>query len=106
MRLADLQKNERKLEVEFAGETLHITYRPAEVTPAFWDEFSEAKKPAVWALSKVGVSWDLLDDNAQPLALTEQELIKLPTPFLRTVLQAILEDVNVGEAFGVTSKSG
>lgn len=116
MRLSELQKNVRTLDLEFAGETLTFAYRPGEVTPAFSDALGTEKQPLVWALSKCMVSWDLKDDRDAPadtdeaslpvLPLTEQVLSNLATPFLRALLFCILDDVNVGEAFKATSKAG
>ena len=106
MRLSDLVRNERALALEFAGDTLNFSYRPGLVTPAFSDALGTEKRPLIWALSRVVVSWDLVDDAGQPLPLTEQSLTEIPTPFLRSVLHAILDDVNVGEAFGSNSKTG
>ncbi len=114
MNLSHLEQNLRPLEVEFAGETLKFSYKPAAATPAFYDGLGAEKQPLVWALSKVLVSWDLVDDqaptpnpyNAPTVPLTEQRLMELPVPFLRTVFRAILDDLSVGEPFGAPSKNG
>ncbi len=109
MNLSHLEQNVRPLELQFAGETLHFSYRPAAVTPAFSAGLGTEKQPLVWALSKALVAWDLTEadgPNAATLPLTEQRLLELPTAFLRAVLHAILDDVNVGEPFGTPSKAG
>lgn len=109
LNLSHLAANVRELELDFAGEKLTFTYRPAKVTPAFSDALGYERQPLVWALAKAVVKWDLMDGpkgEETTVSLTEQSLMTVPIPILRAVLNRVLDDTNSGEPFAATFKTG
>lgn len=100
IRLKDMQKATKTIQIDFNGETLEVEYWMYRATPAFlrdmetWDD-KEALEKAVCAVVK---RWDLLDEDGQEIPPTVEVARELPVEFLREVQTAILDDMRGGEA--------
>lgn len=99
MRVGQLVKDVRTVEIPIDGEPLSVTYRPSAITPAtesaMMDEVdgSRAGSGLCKLLSKVLVGWDLVGDDDKPYPTTEAALRKLPIAFLGLVVQGITGDM-------------
>jgi hypothetical protein len=76
---------------------LHITYRPTSFTVAQLDEIrlNAEKNPRrlIESVLNVVVSWDLEDDEDEPIALDIEAIYGVvPTSILSGILKAINED--------------
>ncbi len=108
--LADLKRNVRTIPVEYGGLTIHISYRPSEITPTLGQEMVAHDTPLVLALERVLAGWDIVesDDNPTPLPITAEVLggPGLGTPLLSRMWGAISEDMFVPNPSGATSDVG
>jgi len=77
MKISDALKEVRDLDVHFASEVLHITYRPPSWTPAELEELQADKniRRIVEQIRKLVVKWDLTDEYQRlvPLELPAVE---------------------------------
>lgn len=90
IRLADLQKETRKIEVTVGGETLTVEYRVNVVTPAFLN----SNPGVVEQLETALVSWDLLGEKGdEPLPITTDVLQTIPVSVLSLILEKITDDI-------------
>ena len=93
MKLFDLMQEKRTIDVTYQDHVIPVTYRVNAVTPEFL-----AKNPdAVTQIKELVAEWEILDENEQPISpvkIADQ----LPVQFLNAVLEAILNDMRVGEA--------
>ena len=115
MKLAALKGGVRPLDVEFPGgedgedETLHIEYRPGELTLEVAEQMQDAVNTNRQAdvahilLSKVLVSWDLEEDvldaegnptgETVPVPCSPEGLKRVPLPALGSIMFSMTEDV-------------
>lgn len=125
MRISDALKGETPLDVHFpSGSVLRITYRPASYTVAELEEIQREKGNAgriIEAIRRIVLSWDLVDDNGQPVPLErptaamvtvvdgesgavalsdppDDPLRHVPTPIFLEIIRAVNEDQEPGEA--------
>lgn len=87
MKLANLKNRTKQISVEFAGETLTITYLPSRITPEL-----AGQEDISAALAEIIERWDLLDDDSEAYPISKETLEKLPVDFLAAVLAAIIGD--------------
>ncbi len=96
IRVADMARNERTMEVEFLDETARVTYRPLAYTPELEAALDEAGARAsgriIKFLEAVLISWEVLDEDGQELPPTKEVMEKLPLDFLSAVSNAITKD--------------
>ena len=107
--LSQLKKNLKTLTVEIDGDILTISYRPAAITPALWDELRSKEYDRnihVDVLSRALAGWDLLDDDGQPLPILESELMELPGDFLAAIYNQIMSDTYSPKARSGSSGAG
>lgn len=105
MKLSTVKSERKKLTCDFEdlGE-LNLVYIPGALTPEVEDEVVKALsepgqgKFITQFLSELIESWDLLDDDDNPIPCTPEGLRPVPIPFLGNVLDKIKEDMNPGEA--------
>lgn len=96
--LSDLARDTRKIEIEWDGETMGLTYRPGEYTPEMESAFVESLNSNLPGnafariLSKLIVSWEMLDDGGQEVPHDYETLAQIYTVFLTHVFNAITED--------------
>ena len=96
VKLSELAAGERTVTVPFGGQTISVTYRLADRTPAnsavLWTE------PVSETVVRMVTAWDLTDDKGKALPITEKTTTKVPIPILRAIVTAILGDAGLGEA--------
>jgi hypothetical protein len=108
MKLSTVKSERKPLTIPFEemGDELHIVYVPGALTPEVEDQVMEAlEQPGQGAfltgfITKLIESWDLLDDDEQPIPLTPGGLRSIPINFLGVLLTKIREDMNPGEDKG------
>jgi hypothetical protein len=93
MKLSDLQKKVKSVEVDYQDETLHVDYLVNAVTPGFLND-----KPDLYEqIRRVVVAWDVLDENGNPLPPADI-IQQMPVTLLDLILQAIVQDMRIGSA--------
>lgn len=112
--LAALHKRTKTIKADLGGgDTLTVTYRPAEFTPAFEDNMRlavEAKDPT--ALAKMVVTliseWDLFEDEKQTkkVPLTVDRLQTVPMLVLTPLLEMLGEDMRPNSQSAGPSAAG
>lgn len=115
--LSHLSSNKRTLVHEFEdGATVTIVYRPGNVTPRQFhhvqalqslqmdeltlDEQSELMDEMTHMLADTLVSWDMLNDEGQPIAPTYEGLQDVNYEAQQIIYEWIVEDQQVGKANG------
>jgi hypothetical protein len=88
IKLSDLQKRTRTIEVEYQGDVVNVTYLVNVITPAFLSE----QPDAVVQIGAAVTAWDVLDDAGKPISPTEIAN-QLPLGFLSAVLEALTGDM-------------
>lgn len=93
VKLGDLQKRTKIVQVEYQGDVIQVEYRLNVVTPAF---IASDLSP-VEQITEVVADWDILDEANQhipPADIAD----KLPVAFLSKVMEAIVADMRIGDA--------
>jgi len=122
MRLSAAVANARPIQVGFAeGAVLSVTYRPSKATPADLDRIAAEQEAAEEANKKAGrgknrisraevrqmvtsmaellVSWDLTDDNDNPIDPTDPDaLMDVPSHVFVSIMKAVGKDQTDPEA--------
>lgn len=112
MRVGQLVKDARTVQVDVEGEPLSVTYRPSEITPAteaaMMDQVdgSRAGGGLCKLLTKVLIGWELVGDDDKPYPTTEAALRKLPIAFLGMVVKGITDDMRPNPPSAATSNGG
>lgn len=112
VRLHHLQQDQRTFTMPVGDDALTITYRPGAITPAAEAAMMEAAADrgsgaALGGMLRAAlVAWDLLDDDDQPIPLTEEGMSAIPTAFLAEVVRALMEDLRPNARRGATSAGG
>lgn len=97
--LKALRKDQRELDIEFPGGTLHVVYQPSAMNARLEDEeatLKESGRPVqgvARSLSKVLQEWNLEDENGRPVPVSYEALAELGMDVLNTITQAILKDL-------------
>ncbi len=98
--LNHLKNDKRSVDVEYSGDSVHLVYRPSELTPTVMAEMRDANEDGndyftVEILCKLLLEWDVMDagDPPTPLPIVFDELKSLPSAFLSTLLTACTEDM-------------
>jgi hypothetical protein len=112
--VADILGPSLATEIPYAGEVLHVTWRPAALTPELEEKanaLDAARRDALddpaadvvarnleevrWlveVLVTIVESWDLLEAaDGPPIPIERDRLVKLPTPFLRAVWSGLVD---------------
>lgn len=90
MKLSELLKKTRTIEVVYQGETVKVTYLVNVVTPGFLDDAPDL----VEQVKRAVVEWDVLGDEGEKLA-PDQVAGDLPLAFLKLVLETVIDDMRV-----------
>lgn len=99
MKLSDLRANVRRLDVDYFGSTVSITYRPGELTPETEDALREAREQnrttdaLIELMVRALVGWDVTDDDGEPLPIAAETLRPFPTALLLHIMAAIQDDM-------------
>lgn len=106
--LSDLKSNTRTVPCEYDGETFALTYRPSVVTPDFG--VGESRTYLVDSLLALLTAWDIYEDAAYtvmtPITADVLNSDSIGLPLLRTMFDAIMQDVLPGKRNGATSSAG
>jgi hypothetical protein len=114
--LKHLQSDTATATLEYAGETVHLIYKPSSFTPAFIARLAGVEKSLaageedafdnmVASLCSLMVSWDVLeDDDGAILPVTPDVLSEFEIGFIGALYQALLTDATLGKRTG-TKKS-
>lgn len=102
IRLSDLKAATKTITIPVPGtdDTLTITYRLGEMTPERVDRLDELMEQPhttseLWAMTlAIIVSWDLLDDEDQPIPVTPEAIASVPSPVLSWINRRIAEDAH------------
>lgn len=85
----------RTVEVGQGEGALHVTYRPAVITPRFQKAMVAAMTAndvdggLLWPMSELIAEWDLTDDDGAPIPTTPDGLAEVPVRGLMAILEAI-----------------
>lgn len=114
VRLSELARNRRTVEVPVGDgdDVVKITYRPGGITPQTEERLHKAIDEQRGGAALVAlfadclIEWDIVDDDGQPLPVTEETLRHLPTVFLAQMAQAITEDMRPNPRSAGSSGAG
>jgi hypothetical protein len=84
-----------ELDVEFAGEVLHVAYRPYVVTVREAISPEQTAEEMVYQAARAIARWDLTDGGV-PVPVSEEALSALPIALVAAVVVAIAEDLQHG----------
>ena len=96
IKLTDMRNRTYRLEYEYQGDTMAVEYPPNAVDREFVEavgQIEDSFESAAFQIGKVVKSWDLLDENDQPIPPADPLVASLPLPFTTGLLAAIVEDV-------------
>jgi hypothetical protein len=84
---------------KFLGDDVHVEYKLGAIEVTNTDFRDDEDALIHDLLERVLVSWDVLDEQNQPIPTTAQAMRdhRIPTPFLRDVWRAIVEDTTPGK---------
>lgn len=89
--LEDLTRNTVKTDIDIAGETLTVTYRPGEITEASLDPTLPLKDTLVQLIE----SWNLTKKRGKSkvtIPITLEGMAEVPIPIQQAILRGILRD--------------
>lgn len=86
--------------VEFAGESMEVTYRIGAMSRATIRRFETAKDEeqvdaAITFITEVVSAWEVVDLDGAVLPITEEVLASLPIDLLTAIIGAVMADVQV-----------
>lgn len=101
MKLSDLTKKTRSVAVTVDDQEVPVKYRVHVVTPGFLAAVQEMDDldAIMYQIEQVIVSWDVLDDDGNPIPATKEAILKfgIPLEFLTRVLTAITADMRMSK---------
>lgn len=98
-KLTAIVPTNRWISIDFDETPLRVSYRPASVTPRLQKAVAEARDRQdidaglLDPLCRLIASWDLTDDDEQPLPITPDAIADVPASILFAVLDAIGADM-------------
>lgn len=97
MKLSDLTKKTRKIEVQVDDESAEIEYRTHSVTAKFLNEIREMGDldSVIHQVEQTVSRWDVLDDEGKEIPPTKEAILDhgIPLDFMTIVLNKITEDI-------------
>ena len=113
VRVGSLAKQEEDAQIrvgENDEDVVNIRYRPGALTLGALDRMGEAASSRVFdagafeeLLKPILVSWDLLDDEGNPLPITREGLHQLPMEFLGELISTLASGAKVDAEEGKAS---
>lgn len=96
--LNHIKNDKRSIAIDYNGDTLNLTYKPSELTPAIEAEIREEALEGrndrlIETVCKMVIQWDLLDEAGEPLPLEPEIVRDLPSAFLYAIQQGCREDM-------------
>lgn len=109
VKLADLLEETAPADVQVGGATVHLVYRvlwDARISEEDWEKFKELPVRTYLAefLARIVKSWDLVDEQDQPLALDAEAIAASPMP--NRLLQAFVDTITSSAMSGKVSANG
>lgn len=90
-----LANQQAEVDLPFAGESLHVVWRPYVYTPELEEQLARVEQERspgrayAEALSRLIISWDYLDEKGKPVKTDMDTLAKEPSRFLSQVMQGL-----------------
>lgn len=112
IRVSALTADRRTVKVSFGDDALTLTYRPSAVNAVQEARELEDREKGqhlmaqARSLAEIVVSWDLQDDDGQPLPVSADVLAPLGLDFTSKVTRAILDDLLPNRTPPATSSNG
>lgn len=113
VRIGTLAKRVEKTQMrvgEGEEDVVNLEYRPGALTLGALSKLHDAAKANVFdptaledLLKPIIVSWDLLDDDGEPLPIDRSGIHKLPVEFVGELVAVLAEGAKVDEAEGKAS---
>lgn len=96
--LSRMQSNTQTISIPYFEDTVSITYKPSEMTPVVEAQIREAsnagdEKVMLEVLSRLVVSWDVLDEKEKPIPVTAKTMATMPSAFLTAIFTGIRDDM-------------
>ncbi len=95
MKISQATAEEKPLAVKFGEATLNVVYRPLTYTVTELEKMEAGDARAaqvVDSMLRLLVSWDLTDEDENPVPLTEEALREVPTHIFTGIMQAVGKD--------------
>ena len=110
--LSALTRDRRTITVQFDSESLTLTYRPSSVNAVQeareLEERAEGKHLLAQArsLAEIVQSWDVVDEQGQEVAPTEDVIATLGLDVIARLTRAILDDLLPNRTTAAVSRNG
>lgn len=93
IKLSQYREATRPVAIPVGSDTLTVHYKFGLFTARFQQEMEGDKNATVRALVTLLADWDLLGDDGQPLAITEDILEDVGYALLNQIFKALLDDL-------------
>lgn len=109
VKLADLLEETATAEVNVGGKVVHLVYRvlwDARISAEDWERFKALPVREYWAelLARLLTSWDLVDEDEQPLPIEKDAIVGSPMP--NRLLQGFADAITGSALSGKASSNG
>ena len=96
-KLSGILKFTRSIDVDYFGHPIRVAYRPAAFTRAYYQFLQDSRdEPGSLypAFERIVESWDLQDDDGQPIPVDAATLegLELPADLLPYIFKCVNED--------------
>lgn len=103
--VSNMKNDRRAVEFEYAGDMVHLIYKPSEMTPTVMAELREKNNEGdnyftVDLLQKILVTWDVQLEDGSEMPITFENMKDLPSAFLAACLRECTEDMLVKKKKG------
>lgn len=94
MKMSEASDAPKDLDVPFGSAVLHITYKPVDYTPREMEQAQESQdiKHVVGMIERTVLSWDLTDDDENPIPLEADALMDVKLNIFHGIFAAIAKD--------------
>ena len=97
MKLSDLKRKTKIIQVKIDDECADVEYRVHAITPELLNELQTLgdMDGIMRQVEAVVASWDVLDDNGEKIPPSREAILKygIPLGFLTAVLRAVTDDL-------------
>ncbi len=94
MRISEATIEQKPLAVTFGSATLNLVYRPLSYTVKEMEDATKDRDPKniVRTMQRLLVEWDLTDDDNNPIPLSDEALVEIPSHIFTGIMQAVAKD--------------